>query len=47
MDLALNNIERLICHKTQTNKQTILPMYLNRLLFSEVCHVVLIWQHFV
>ena len=22
MDLALNNLERLICHKTQTNKQT-------------------------
>ena len=21
MDLALNNLERLICHKTQTNKQ--------------------------
>ena len=23
MDLALNNLQRLICHKTQTNKQTI------------------------
>ena len=22
MDLALNNLERLICHKTQANKQT-------------------------
>ena len=22
MDLALNNLQRLICHKTQTNKQT-------------------------
>ena len=21
MDLALNNLQRLICHKTQTNKQ--------------------------
>ena len=21
-DLALNNLQRLICHKTQTNKQT-------------------------
>ena len=24
MDLALNNLERLICHKTQPNKQAIL-----------------------
>ena len=23
MDLALHNLQRLICHKTQTNKQTI------------------------
>ena len=23
MDLALNNLQRLICHKTQTNRQTI------------------------
>ena len=23
MDLALNNLQRLICHKTQTNKQTL------------------------
>ena len=22
MDLALNNLQRLICHKTQTNKET-------------------------
>ena len=22
MDLALNNLQRLICHKTETNKQT-------------------------
>ena len=22
MDLALNNLQRLICHKTQTNKQS-------------------------
>ena len=25
MDLALNNPQRLICHKTQATKQTILP----------------------
>ena len=25
MDLALNNLQRLICHKTQQNKQTIIP----------------------
>ena len=29
MDLALNNLQRLICHKTQTNKQTIYVIYGN------------------
>ena len=27
MDLALNNLQKLICHKTQTNKQTNLFFY--------------------
>ena len=27
MDLALNNLQRLICHKTQTNKQNIVSIY--------------------
>ena len=28
MDLALNNLQRLICHKTQTNKQTTNMLYM-------------------
>ena len=27
MDLALNNLQRFICHKTQTNKQFITIIY--------------------
>ena len=30
MDLALNNLQRLICHKIQTNKLSIIILYLNR-----------------
>ena len=28
MDLALNNLERLICHKTQTNNQPYIYIYI-------------------
>ena len=38
MDLALNNQQRLICHKTQTNKQT------NKLLFVVFFYVLMLPQ---
>ena len=34
MDLALNNLQRLICHKTQTNKQYISVVDIFRMIFQ-------------
>ena len=36
MELAINNLQSLICHKTQTNKQTINAIYLNVLSSIEI-----------
>ena len=30
MDLELNNLQRLICHKTQTNKQVLKPVFMTK-----------------
>ena len=37
MNLALNNLQNLICHKIQTNKQTNKQTYLQQLCADTVC----------
>ena len=41
MDLALNNLQKLICHKAQTTKQHNMPN--NRFLVSMILFVYLFW----
>ena len=39
MDLALNNLERLICHKTQpTNQPYLLTFFLGKLFLVSILH---------
>ena len=45
MDLALNNLQRSICHKTQTNKEYLLPnvrpsTLISRLILNKLFQVI-------